>query len=54
MAVRGWRTRDTGLTLKDERFGLDRWKMVFTKRRVKQWHRLPGEVVQSPALDAHG
>lgn len=46
VAVCGWRTGDIGLTGKDERFGLDWWKMVFTRKRVKEGKRLPGEVVQ--------
>ncbi|KFV82324.1 hypothetical protein N308_00503, partial [Struthio camelus australis] len=37
--------------LKQERFGLDIRKNFFPMRTVKQWKRLPREVVQSPSME---
>jgi len=45
------RTRGNGFELKEGRFRLDIKKISFTMTVVKQWNRLPGEVVDAPCLE---
>ena len=40
-----------GHKLCQEKFRLGIRKHFFSARAVRQWHRLPGEVVQSPSLE---
>ncbi|KFR04910.1 hypothetical protein Y956_04698, partial [Nipponia nippon] len=45
------RIRANGFKLKEGRSRLDRMKKFFTMRVVKDWHRLPREVVDAPSLE---
>jgi len=44
------RTRGNGHKLKHGKFPLNIRKHFFTVNVTKHWHRLPGEVVESPSL----
>jgi len=45
------KTRSNGFKLKEGRFRLDIRKKFFTMKVVKQWHRLPRELVDAPSLE---
>ncbi|KFQ71411.1 hypothetical protein N335_01502, partial [Phaethon lepturus] len=46
------RTRGNGFKLKESRFRLDLKKKLFTMRVLKNWHRLPINVVDAPSLES--
>ena len=41
-----------GIELEESRFSLDTWKKFFTARVLRQWSRLPSEVVDALSLEA--
>jgi len=45
------RTRGNRHKLKHRKFCLNTRKNFFTLRVMEPWHRLPGEVVESPSLE---
>jgi len=45
------RTRESSLSWRQGRFRLDIKKNFFTERVIKQWNRLPRELVESPSLE---
>jgi len=47
------RMRGNGLKLRQGRFRLDIRRNAFTKRVIKRWNRLTGEVVESPSLEVY-
>ena len=46
------RMRENGFKLEEHRLRLDMRKKFFTVRVVRQWNRLPSEIVDAPSLEA--